>query len=148
MWNVIRLDKARGFYDADMDFGFDIPDAVLQSRSVFRYAGLQRYAYYELTGVRGLAVLTALDGAETLQRGDSVIREDMEIVIDDPADYSWMQGDQLASRPPGLTSALQSMGRRIIYEAETRRTGKDAAEREFEENWERTLRQWQVVKLI
>ena len=47
MWNVIRLDKARGFYDADMDFGFDIPDAVLQSRSVFRYAGLQRYAYYE-----------------------------------------------------------------------------------------------------
>ena len=65
-----------------------------------------------ITNDRGsrLGGIDGLDGAETLQRGDSVIREDMEIVIDDPADYSWMQGDQLGESAAGADVGFAKHG--------------------------------------
>ncbi len=76
----------------------------------------------ELVLTPGLAVLTDLDGSETLAQGDSVIRNGLEMIIDwvdreaDPLvpDYTWKSGDQLASPPPTLRELAIEIGGALL----------------------------------
>ena len=60
----------------------------------------------------GVANLQDLDGTETMLQGDSVIRSGVELIIDDPADYTWQSGDRLAVPPLDLRGVAKSIGAR------------------------------------
>ena len=155
--NVIELRSVRGFYSSDLTIGWDIAAPKLVGRSAFSYNSLQRFAKFEITAIVGLAELSPLTAGpvsdpEVLDQGDSIIRNDAEVIVPEPvtslAPYTVMDGDMLARRPAGITSAVLGIAKRIMYEEQMRVTGKEARDRRFEENWQNTLRQYQVVRLV
>ena len=66
-----------------------------------------------VTGVAGLAELIAMTAQDTVAQGDSIIRDGSEVIIDDPADYSFTAGDMLASPPDALRTVAISIGNRV-----------------------------------
>ena len=70
---------------------------------------------FKATGVSGLALVAPMTAQTLVEQGDSVLRDGKEIIIDDPADYTYQANDMLLSvRLQHLGWVAIAVGRRIF----------------------------------